>query len=128
MKIDVYSANVTAPNGSFVSNSDISLKSNVSNVSTDECLRLIERIDPKTYTRNDLNDEKRVGFISNDFEAELSDDMRNIVGSYRSDEGGHLTTTLDYGRLTTVLWAVVKNLNERVKNHEARIEAIEAML
>ena len=115
MKIDVYSSNVTAPNGSFVSNSDITLKDNVTDIDNNECIRLLETISPKTYTRNDLNNEKRVGFISNEFDNELNDDMKNIIGSNKDDEGNHLTTTLDYARLTTILWGVCQQLNERIK-------------
>ena len=115
MRIDVNSSNVTAPNGSFVSNSDITLKDNVTDIDGNECIRLLETITPKTYTRNDLNNEKRVGFISNEFDNELNDDMKNIIGSLKDDEGNHLTTTLDYARLTTILWGVCQQLNERIK-------------
>ena len=115
MEISQYSSNVTAPNGSFVSNSDITLKDNVTDIDNNECIRLLETISPKTYTRNDLNNEKRVGFISNEFDNELNDDMKNIIGSLKDDEGNHLTTTLDYARLTTILWGVCQQLNERIK-------------
>ena len=120
MKIDVYSTNVTNPNGSFVSNSDITLKDNVEDIDNNECIRLLETISPKTYTRNDMNNEKRVGFISNEFDSELNDDMRNIVGSNKDENGNHLTTTLDYSRLTTILWGVCQDMNERIKVLEAR--------
>ena len=99
----------------FLSNSDITLKDNVEDIDNNECGRLLETISPKTYTRNDLNNEKRVGFISNEFDNELNDDMKNIVGSNKDDEGNHLTTTLDYARLTTILWGVCQQLNERIK-------------
>ena len=115
MEISQYNTNVTAPNGSFLSTSDITLKDNVEDIDNNECIRLLETISPKTYTRNDLNNEKRVGFISNEFDNELNDDMKNIIGSLKDDEGKHLTTTLDYARLTTILWGVCQQLNERIK-------------
>ncbi len=99
----------------FLSSSDITRKDNVEDIDNNGCVRLLETISPKTYTRNDLNNEKRVGFISNEFDNELNDDMKNIVGSLKDDEGKHLTTTLDYARLTTILWSVCQQLNERTK-------------
>ena len=120
MKIDVYSSNVTAPNGSFVSNSDRKLKDDIQDLNKDVCLNLLENINAKTYTRNDMNNEKRVGFISNEFDEKLNDDMKNIVGSNKDNDGNHDTTTLDYARLTTILWSVCQNLNERIKLLEAK--------
>ena len=120
MKIDVYSSNVTAPNGSFVSNSDRKLKDDIQDLDKDICLDILENINAKTYTRNDLNNEKRVGFISNEFDEKLNDDMKNIIGSLKNEEGEHQTTTLDYARLTTILWSVCQNLNERIKVLEAK--------
>ena len=96
MKIDVYSSNVTAPNGSFVSNSDRKLKDDIQDLDKDICLDLLENINAKTYKRNDMNNEKRVGFISNEFDEKLNDDMKNIIGSLKDDNGEHKTITLDY--------------------------------
>ena len=57
MEISQYNTNVTAPNGSFLSNPDITLKDNVEDIDNNECIRLLEAVSPKTYTRNDLNNE-----------------------------------------------------------------------
>ena len=67
-----------------------------------------------------MNNEKRVGFISNEFDEKLNDDMKNVTGSLKNEEGEHITTTLDYARLTTILWSVCQNLNERIKVLEAK--------
>ena len=115
MEIDIYSSNATAPNGSFVSNSDKKLKDDIQDLDKDICLDILENINAKTYKRNDMNNEKRVGFISNEFDEKLNDDMRNIIGSLKDDNGEHKTTTLDYARLTTILWSVCQQLNERIK-------------
>ena len=37
-----------------------------------------------------------------------------------NNDGEHQTTTLDYARLTTILWSVCQNLNERIKVLEAK--------
>ena len=59
--------------------------------------------------------KKGLVFISNEFDNALNDDMKNIIGSLKDDEGKHLTTTLDYARLTTILWGVCQQLNERIQ-------------
>ena len=46
--------------------------------------------------------------------------MKNITGSLKNDDGEHETTTLDYARLTTILWSVCQDMNERIKVLEAR--------
>ena len=46
--------------------------------------------------------------------------MKNITGSLKNEEGEHQTTTLDYARLTTTLWSVCQNLNERIKVLETK--------
>ena len=120
LQINIYSSNVTAPNGSFVSNSDRKLKDDIQDLDKNICLDLLENINAKTYKRHDMNNDKRVGFISNEFGEILNDDMRNIIGSLKDDDGNHDTTTLDYARLTTILWSVCQNLNERIKVLEAK--------
>ena len=120
MEISQYNTNVTAPNGSFLSNSDRILKDDIQDLDKDICLDILENINAKTYKRNDMNNEKRVGFISNEFDEKLNDDMKNIIGSLKDDNGEHKTTTLDYARLTTILWSVCQNLNERIKVLEAK--------
>ena len=104
----------------FLSNSDRILKDDIQDLDKDICLDILENINAKTYKRNDLNNEKRVGFISNEFDDKLNDDMKNIIGSLKNEEGEHQTTTLDYARLPTILWSVCQNLNERIKVLEAK--------
>ena len=53
MEISQYTSNVTAPNGSFVSNSDRKLKDDIQDLDKNICLDLLENINAKTYKRND---------------------------------------------------------------------------
>ena len=61
-----------------------------------------------------------MGFISNEFEEILNDNMKNVVGSLKDDGGEHETTTLDYAGLATILWSIRQDMNERIKVLEAR--------
>jgi hypothetical protein len=106
--------------GSVTSNSDQSLKDNIVDVNKTECMSLLNNINAKTYERNDMNGEKRVGFIANQFDDLLGINMRNIVGTttINNDDDGKNGTeikTLDYSRLTSILWTICQNLNDRIK-------------
>ena len=83
-------------------------------------MNLLENINAKKYERNDLNNQKRVGFIANDFNDMLNDDMKSIVESISDNNGEHQAYGLDYAKLTTTLWSVCQNLNERIKVLEAK--------
>ena len=67
-----------------------------------------------------MNNQERVGFIANDFNDMLNDDMKSIVESIKDNEGNHEAYGLDYAKLTTILWSVCQNLNERIKALEAK--------
>ena len=49
MEISQYNTNVTAPNGSFLSNSDKKLKDEIQDLDKNVCLDLLEHVNAKTY-------------------------------------------------------------------------------
>jgi hypothetical protein len=78
---------------------------------------VFDAIDVKTYERNDLNGQKRIGFISQDFEKALPEDFKHIVGNgtlKREDSEEEAIKTLDYPRIVCLLWGVCKNLQSRL--------------
>jgi hypothetical protein len=101
----------------YFSSSDRSLKSDIEDASLQSCQEVFDAVEVKTYERTDLAPGKRIGFIAQDVEQSLPAEFANLVGTRPSGLGEVLT--LDYSRLVTVLWGVVKNL-------QARIEALEA--
>ena len=79
----------------------------------------------KTYKRNDRQGESRLGFIAQDIEAAVPAEWGNIVSTMEKtidleDPASESITlkTLDYARLTAVLWQVCRNLDRRVKELE----------
>ena len=118
---------------SFTSTSDASIKEGAEVVSPGECRALFDAIDVKRYYRTDLQ-QRRVGFIAQDVEAVATGDFACLLGSRPKElpdtsTGGtdaeqkpaapaELLLTLDYARLTTVLWGVVKELSARVAQLE----------
>ena len=63
----------------------------------------------QTYKRTDKANEtqREIGFIAQDIQAKLSDDMPNLVREVDDDTFGSIYA-VDYGRLTTLLWGVCK--------------------
>ena len=67
----------------------------------------------------------RLGFIAQDVEAACPSAWGNIVGAaqYSKEQGGAETEikTLDYARLSAVLWQCTRNLLARVEALEAKL-------
>ena len=105
----------------YGSSSDRSLKGDVENVNTADCLNLLRNARPKVYRRLDLPDGEgeRVGFIAQDVEAACPPAWRNVVGS-APHNGGEIKT-LDYARLVCPLWEACRNMLARIEQLEAQI-------
>ena len=78
---------------------------------------MLRTVTPKTYLRNDLQGQSRVGFIAQDIESAIPPEWTNLVGESVND-AGQTIKGLDYARLTAILWSVCKNLDARVKQLE----------
>ena len=111
--------------GSLTQNPDASLKDNVEDVDLTYCTDMLENINVKPYTRNDMEEgNKTLGFIAQDVKAYLPDKFDNIIGSnIITDEQGENSkeiVTMDYARMVCVLWTIVQNQNERIKSLESK--------
>jgi hypothetical protein len=96
---------------SFASTSDQAIKENVQNASLEDCTRILQDVDVKTYTRTDVPGQ-RIGFIAQDLQRSLPEEFANIMGmQYGGDQP---LLALSYDRLVCVLWGAVKALTARV--------------
>ena len=94
--------------------------------STTDSLNMLRQVSAKTYLRLDMPDSgPRIGFIAQDVESACPSTWRNLVGTtqYTWEQGGTGAEirTLDYARLTAVLWQCTRNLLARVEALEARL-------
>ena len=64
----------------FHNDSDITLKDNVENVNTNDCYNVLKNVDAKTYTRNDIVGESRIGFIAQHKEGSSNDKWSKWIG------------------------------------------------
>ena len=91
---------------------------------------IFDAVEVKTYERNDLNMQKRVGFIAQDLESALlgHEYFAHIVGAGTitngaTEEGEHIgepieetIKTVDYARLVVVLWHLQKSRETRPRS------------
>ena len=85
----------------------------------------LSQVDVKTYSRNDLDVQKRVGFIAQELQEACDGYWTHIVSSSPDvdEEGvetGTSTLQVDYSLLVTVLWRVVNDLTARVATLESQ--------
>ena len=77
---------------------------------------IIKSVEPKSYKIIDQinNDKRECGFVAQDLLTLLSPDMQNLVQEVPDDTYEQIYA-VDYGRLTTILWGVCKNLIKRIE-------------
>ena len=110
-------------NGSLNCGSDETLKDKIELADIGELYDIFERVHPKKYERKDLQNERRIGFVSQDFERALPNDFpQNIVSP--NDSGTLLF--LDYSRLSTILWGCCKFQQQQITQLSARVSALES--
>ena len=117
--------------GSTYSASDTRLKDEQKVVDTTQAMEVLRSIDAKTYTRNDRKGESRIGFVAQEVEAALPEGWGNIVSQLGQQEEETATydpplKSLDYARLTSVLWQCCKDLDSRVRALEVQLAKPEA--
>ena len=111
----------------YGASSDESLKGDVEDANTQDCLNMLKAVKAKTYRRLDLplGDGERLGFIAQDVEAACPSAWGNLVGTTQykwsgNGEGGDIRT-LDYARLVCPLWEACRSMLTRIEQLETRI-------
>ena len=99
---------------SITTHSDRSIKTEIEDLDATEAQALFDKVKPKRYKRTDMETDKfRIGFLAQDF---ISDFAPNLIGEEPKDS----LKTLDYGRLTCILWQICKNMQSRIAALEAK--------
>ena len=93
--------------------SDSKLKDQQSDLSAAECWAIVDQVRPKAYVRNDLQNQPRVGFIAQDLQQACTGPFACIVGEAEQEDGESLLT-VDYSRLSTILFRCVQDLHSRL--------------
>ena len=121
----VFANKITAD--AFQNSSDRRLKDNEEECDIEDVGLIIDTVSAKTHERNDRNGELRVGFIANDLQAACQGPYACILGEQPilDDEGDEVEgstpiLTVDYPRLSSILWTCVRDLRQRVATLEAQ--------
>ena len=95
--------------------SDSVIKTNQQVMSTQDAFGILEAVQAKTYERLDQGGAPKFGFIANEVEAAVQGkaNFECLVGSTTPDGDEPSLKTLDYSRLTAILWTCVKDLHSR---------------
>jgi hypothetical protein len=113
---DNQSGPVNFPDG-ISQNSDSRLKDNQQAMSTQDAFDILTAVEAKTYTRNDQANAPKFGFIAQEMEAAIAGkaNFECLVGSTVGDsEEEPCMKTLDYSRLTAILWTTCRSLHNRL--------------
>ena len=122
--------NTATAHTTVYNNSDSKLKDTQQTADHAAIQNVFDSIDVKTYERNDLNNEKRIGFIADDFFDALPDEFSSIVSEHtyqKPVEDGEpipppeTIKQLDYSRLVCSLVGVLKNTDKPLSALEALI-------
>ena len=99
-------------NYGFNNLSDSKVKENIRDADLGELQAIFDAAAPKRYDRTDVAHRDRLGFLAQDFE------QAGVTG--RTYIGDQELMTLDYSRLTAVLWGVCKRLQSRIEALEKK--------
>ena len=115
----IHSDNIIGDPGSL---SDARLKSNLTEVTGEQCSTTLAQIQPQTYDREDLQ-ERRLGLIADQCADALEGlAIDNVVGERRWQVDGEtdIYKTLSYDRLVPLLIGAVNTLSARVQQLEGK--------
>ena len=86
-------------------------------MSTQDAFDILGGVQAKTYTRNDQENAPKFGFVAQEMEAAVmgKDNFESLVGSAEGDEEEQPLKTLQYDKLTAILWTVCRDLHSRVQ-------------
>ncbi|WP_456440212.1 tail fiber domain-containing protein [Psychroserpens sp.] len=102
----------------YVTASDRRLKNSI--IDIPNSLELIDKIQPRLYEYNDIPGIKEYGFIAQ----ELQPIYPQAVSGNASDDVKTNPMMVDYGRLTPILTAGVKELNTKLETQQTEIETL----
>ena len=93
---------------------------------------MVKAVEAKTYSRLDLPDTgmSRLGFVAQEIESACPSAWGNLISTAQhfTEPGGAPTEirTLDYARLTAVLWQCTRSLLARTEILEERVAQLSA--
>ena len=104
--------------------SDARLKTNLTEVTSEQCLNTLRHIKPQTYDRNDLGNERRLGLIADEIQEAFETagiEVNNVIGQrhWQVDGESDVYKTLQYERLVPLLIGAVNSLSARVQDLES---------
>jgi hypothetical protein len=112
--------------------SDMRLKENIQDINVDDCLHVFNNLQIKTFDWK-RDGKPSLGVIAQEVEALLPTNNKfDIIheSEYQptTDDEAMVVKTVDYTKLNTLLYVVVKEQQKRINTLETRLENIEKLL
>ena len=102
----------------YSTTSDRRLKQNIKTF--DKGLEIIAKMNPTTYQMKSNPTQEEIGFIAQ----ELQEILPTVVGGNPNDDVDESPMTVDYGRMTPVIVAAVKEQQEIIESQQKLIEKL----
>ena len=98
--------------------SDSRLKDNQQAMKTQDCYDILNAVQARTYSRIDQNNSPKIGFIAQEMESAVQgkSNFESLVGSTEPDGDEPSLKTLDYAKLTSILWTVCRDLSSKIQD------------
>ncbi len=106
----------------YSTTSDRRLKQNIETF--ENGLETIAKIEPTTYQMKSNPSQNEIGFIAQDLQKVLP----QVVGGHPTDDLKESPMTVDYGRITPVLVAAIKEQQELIKKLTDRLDKQETLI
>ena len=105
--------------------SDESLKSTPVDADMDVCINIVKNVSARHYSRLAMTPATRIGFIAQEIQSALPVEYDNIISKapYGTGADEREILTLDYARLTAILWQTTKSLLTRVEILESKLNS-----
>ena len=109
----------------FGAASDKSIKSTPVDADIDVCINIVKNVSARHYSRLDMTPATRIGFIAQEIQSALPDEYSNIINKapYGTGADEREILTLDYGRLTAILWQTTKSFLARIEILESKLNS-----
>jgi hypothetical protein len=78
----------------------------------------VQVVRPKTYTRIDMDNVPRLGYIAQDWDREITGGYRSVIGT-SSDQSGPLLA-IDYSRVVPIIHGALLSALARIEALESR--------
>jgi hypothetical protein len=116
---------------SYITYSDMRIKTNIVTADLNECERLVKTITPKAYERTDYVSGRKFGYIAQDWLNEISNDFISVISEYNDSDSEGNNQRILYGidvlPIVATIHGALKVALHKIELLEARVALLEGV-